>query len=404
MYKKALTLALTYLLLPLGIQPKQILTSAQEQVQALLPQLQKMAQQATHLALESEPKSDRYRQLVSISSICLHAIESFHNTPTEKLEALFNIISTELSGFTSVGIRSPGEADDIEPVALPIEEIVALISEEHLEIHFKPTSNQLTAKRIIFRTIVELFNSFGSSKLRAQKEARQEEREKNKPQKEKGRLTFKKKIYRVGKNCKTELYDNRSGFALRTLRILANRFIDKTIPNKNRTKAQKFAELLIPIVCANIISFFISKDRNEKWSHLTSNIAENVLVRLIMVQLFIEKKNVAWILLMVATYLLSFYNSTASRQLWEDEFKENEQYNAFTRRTHFMSRIAHDPNKAINVFVDGASQIALYHLIDQVIMPKITIPRWLLTVPVCQKQSEHHEHIFPPVTQPNGKS
>ena len=87
-----------------------------------------------------------------------------------------------------------------------------------------------------------------------------------------------------------EIWDNRAVHALRALRIFSSEYINELVPNPEQKKWQKFAELLIPVFISYCIAFTLSYNPDESIADLGTAIAAEMFTRLLVVQLFLEKK------------------------------------------------------------------------------------------------------------------
>lgn len=341
--------------------------------------LTRIASVCQQRAQKLSPAHDTYRRLLHISAICLHALPTLSNTRNPVDPTFYTSLSTQLLPFTSIAIRtSPHQGGP--PVTLPIHEIVRLIEEEEVELHLRPTPFQLSAKRIMFRLLSELFYVFGSHKLELE---HSDETPFDQPQ--------SNPLVCLKRSVKRELWDARSEHGLRALRIFSNQFIDHIIPNKKPTKTQEFAELLVPIIISNCVAFVISKSKDETVKDLGRRLLRDIFRRLLMVQLFIKKRNGWYFALMGFIYFLSFYNCAAGDYIWQNKMDDAPD-GALARRFHYLKKMGSSWENAMSVGIDGISSLLSYAIIDRAVA-KIPLPPWLLATPIQQDPHDRAERL-----------
>ena len=80
---------------------------------------------------------------------CRDAITSLKQSPdSEMLRTVGQHLLSFITTRSSVGI---------EAVELPLDQIIAMLESQEIDAHLHPTTLQSSAKRILFRTMVELF-------------------------------------------------------------------------------------------------------------------------------------------------------------------------------------------------------------------------------------------------------
>ena len=75
----------------------------------------------------------------------------------------YSTACSALHAVTHITSRHPTSI--VRQVEMPLEEIITLLERQEVKVHMPETPAQLTIKRIILRTFIELFYVFGSSKL-----------------------------------------------------------------------------------------------------------------------------------------------------------------------------------------------------------------------------------------------
>lgn len=341
--------------------------------------LTRIASVCQQRAQQLEPTHETYRRLLHISAICLRALPTLARTITEINPTFYSALSAQLLPFTTIAIRTPPHQGS-PPLTLPINEIVRLIEEEEVELHLRPTPFQLSAKRIMFRLLSELFYVFGSHKLEL-------EHADTTPSHE----LQANPLVCLNRSMKRELWDARSEHGLRALRIFSNQFIDHIIPNKNPSKKQEFAELLVPIIISNCVAFLISKSQEDSVKDLGRRLLRDIFRRLLMVQLFIKKRNGWYFALMGLIYFLSFYNCAAGDHIWQEQMNAAPS-GILSKRVHYFKKIGSSWENAMSVGIDGMSSLLFYAVIDRAVT-KIPLPPWLLATPIQQDPQDRAERL-----------
>jgi len=180
---------------------------------------------------------------------------------------------------------------------------------------------------------------------------------------------------------------HRAHFLLRTLRIMANKFIDKTIPNPKATKNQRLVELLAPLFVAHCLAYIVSIDHRQTLEGLRNKMLVDALFKLIAVRFYFDKESKWYKAINLVSLLLPFYFCSTSKRVWDSMDDTEKSLSFLSKHTSHVQKLWNSQANFHNVIAEGLSETALYIIIDDYIMANIPIPRWLQST-VVQVQED----------------
>lgn len=331
-----------------------------------------IAQSCTTRALKCRSQSAEQQRLDALSSACLEVL---------------TLIKDEKNTDACVALLAPfAPVRSQKHVTVPVDALIEMIEAEEAEVHLAATPLQLTAKRIIFRTFIELFYAFGMSKIILQQETKRALHPEDRP--DHTQPTTSNPLERLKHYLGSELMFSRSQIGLRVLRIMSNEFVDQLTPNPHARQWQQYLELLLPIAVAHIVTYGILRNTNDSVKILVDGLAQEMILRLFMVQFFMTKFSMKSVMIMMIIYVLAFYNSSAGKRIWRDN-GERPGETGMQRRTRYVKSICENKDNFVSVLVDGLSSLALYKLIDTGVSA-LKLPDWMHLTPI-KHQCPHEE-------------
>jgi|GEM_PF-5621785 len=384
-----------------------------------LEQLQKQTQESLQVVENNSFEKQALQQLLKKTEQALEVVASAQE---ETLDASLIHARDLLSLFLALPqkSRSPDDVDD-DASKLSLSEVIALIKEKKLSLYLAQGSLQISVRRIVLRTFSELFYRFGADRLRLEETIRQQHETLQNAldrHKDDGKLSdvlhdfltamknnepfslasqaeqthahtprsqnlFLRYLHRAGAATKTILWHERSRFSLRTMKIFAAKYFETLIPNPHAKKWQQFAELLIPVLLANTICFYISNDMSQTAHDLKANIVKETLINLVMVRLFFEKNSAPWWAVNSIALLYSFYFANEATKCWKKISDEG--LSPWEKRKRFLQMFWNDSETFHGIAFEGLFDIVFYTILDDFLMPYMKVPRFLKPTSVTPK-------------------
>ena len=348
--------------------------------------LHTIAQRCVQRAKKMSPGIAGADDLFLTARICAKAAEDLFSSNTQDKEAVMRHVAALLNGtrhgdmLIRRGLPTNIKREEDACVHMPLDEIITLIEEEKLDLYLRPTPLQLTAKRMVFKLIVELFHSFGRRALEAQKPS-------TAPPTAAASGALPRKVWsKFGTELRTHFINKRPQFYLRTLRILANKFIDKTTPHPEQPQWHKPLEMFIPLLLGQIISYLVNyKDKNKY--DMAYEIGGDALIRAAYSRFYAEEGTREYKYINILCWLLPFILEDTSKRLWREANKDgSDAARPITERFKVYGASAKE--NFPDILTEGLVTIAIWNTIDDWLMPKIEIPQWLLATPVQRTKQE----------------
>ncbi|MGD1997502.1 MAG: hypothetical protein PVJ92_01160 [Candidatus Dependentiae bacterium] len=341
--------------------------------------------------------------LLLTARICTQGAHDLFAEETQDKEAVARHVAALLNGMrtdeTLVRRNPTGEQREEDMcVHLPLNEIITLIEEEKLDLYLRPTPLQLTAKRMVLKLIVELFNGFGRRALTAQKLVKKHLKTEITAPVDEGGIGLQKMFM---KKLVLHLITNRPEFLLRTLRIFANKYVDKMVPHPEQPQWHKPLEMLIPMALGHALSYIISYGKtpeielpedtgaqskaNKTKYNLGYEILSDGFLRFAYNRFYCKEESKYYKYINGLCWLLPFIFTDTNIRLWREANRDGDG----NLRNDRFSFYAKNAQAALpDIITEGIVETAIWSIIDDVIMPKIEIPQWLLATPVQRSRRE----------------